>query len=255
MSLEVVTIPCLKDNYAFLARDGATGTVALVDAPEAGPIEAALAERGWKLDLILITHHHADHIDGVEPLRRNHGAQVWGAAADAHRLPPLDRQLAAGDAVAIGESTGTVLAVPGHTLGHIAFHFPADRVAFTADSLMAAGCGRVFEGTHAQMWHSLSQFLDMDPQTRICSGHEYTEANIRFALTIEPENEALQARARKVAQRRARGEPTVPSLLAGELATNPFLRARLPEVKAAVGLPDADDAAVFAEIRRRKDSF
>jgi hydroxyacylglutathione hydrolase len=255
MALEIVTVPCLSDNYAYLARDAATGTVALVDAPEAAAIEAALDARGWGLDLILITHHHADHIDGVEALRAKYGAKVWGAAADAHRLPPLDRQLATGDLVAIGESEGVVLDVSGHTVGHVAFHFPADKVAFTADSLMAAGCGRVFEGTHAMMWKSLSQFLTMDPDTLVCSGHEYTAGNIRFALSVDGDNPALQARARAVEAARAKGEPTVPSRLGEELATNPFLRAVAPEVKAALGLPGADDAAVFAEIRRRKDSF
>ncbi|HEU0223770.1 MAG TPA: hydroxyacylglutathione hydrolase [Paracoccaceae bacterium] len=255
MPLEIVTLPCLADNYAYLLRDSTTGTVALVDAPETAPIRAALAARGWRLDLILLTHHHADHIQAVEELRKAYVAKVVGAASDAHRLPRLDQAVREGDRVRVGEAEGEVLEVPGHTLGHIAFHFADDLAAFTADSLMACGCGRVFEGTHLQMWQSLTKFLGMGPATRICSGHEYTEANIRFALTIEPENPALQGRAAKVAHRRAKGEPTVPSLLAGELATNPFLRARLPEVKAALGLEGADDAAVFAEIRRRKDRF
>ncbi|QDL91982.1 hydroxyacylglutathione hydrolase [Paroceanicella profunda] len=255
MSLEIVTVPCLSDNYAYLLRDGETGTVALVDAPEPGPIVAAIEARGWTLDLLLITHHHYDHVDGVEALRARTGCAVWGAAADAGRLPPLDRALAPGDSIAVGASTGVVLDVPGHTVGHIAFHFPADKAVFTADSLMALGCGRLFEGTALQMWTSLSQFLGMDRDTLVCSGHEYTQSNARFALTIERDNAALTARAAAIDAARAAGRPTVPSSLGEELDTNPFLRAGLPSVKAAVGLDGADDAAVFAEIRRRKDDF
>lgn len=255
MPIDIVTVPCLADNYAFLVRDAATGETALVDAPEAAPVEAALAARGWRLTRILLTHHHADHVQAAEALRAATGARIAGHAADAHRLPRLDEALHPGETVRVGASAGRVLDVSGHTVGHIAFHFADDLAVFSADSLMACGCGRVFEGTHLMMWRSLAQFLDMDPRTRVCSGHEYAQSNIRFALTIEPGNTALLARARKVAERRARGEPSVPSLLAGELATNPFLRARLPEVKAAVGLEGADDAAVFAELRRRKDAF
>ncbi|RMF35581.1 MAG: hydroxyacylglutathione hydrolase [Alphaproteobacteria bacterium] len=255
MPLEIVTVPCLSDNYAFLMRDGASGTAALVDAPEAAPIRAALDARGWSLDLILITHHHGDHIEGVEELRAAHGAQVVGAKADAHRLPPLDRAVSEGDEVAVGESRGRVLDVSGHTIGHIAYHFADDRAVFSADSLMALGCGRVFEGTHAMMWESLSKFRAMDPETLVCSGHEYTEANARFCLTIEPDNADLQARAAAVKAARARGEATVPSRLSEELATNSFLRACEPALKAAIGMEGADDAAVFAEVRRRKDRF
>ncbi|MEM9049057.1 MAG: hydroxyacylglutathione hydrolase [Pseudomonadota bacterium] len=255
MPLDIVTVPCLSDNYAFLIRDTATGVVALVDAPEAGPIEAALKTRGWDLDMILLTHHHPDHVDGVAGLKAAFAPKIYGGKADAHRLPPLDVALAEGENVAVGESVARVLDVSGHTLGHLAFHFADAKAAFTADSLMALGCGRVFEGTFAQMWASLAQFLDMDPETVICSGHEYTAANARFAITIEPKNTALKARIAQIDAARAKGEPTVPSLLGTELATNPFLRANCDAVKAALGLDGADDAAVFAEIRRRKDSF
>ena len=255
MSLEIITVPCRTDNYAFLARDEATGSVALVDAPEAAPILAALEDRGWQLDTILLTHHHDDHVAGVAELVGRYGAKVIGAEADAHRLPHLDTRVCEGDVVAIGESRGAVIDVSGHTVGHVAFHFPDSNVAFTADSLMALGCGRVFEGTFDQMWQSLSKLAALPASTIICSGHEYTAANAKFALTIEPENEALQARVRTITEKRAKGVPTVPSKLSVELATNPFLRAGEPVLKAALGMEAASDAEVFAEIRKRKDAF
>ena len=255
MVLELVAIPCLTDNFAFLIRDAATGSVALVDAPEAAPILAVLRDRGWKLDLILLTHHHDDHIQAVPELRAATGARVWGAAADAHRLPPLDRALAEGDGITVGHETGTVIGVPGHTSGHLAFHFPASGLAFTADSLMAGGCGRLFEGTAAQMHASLAKLAALPSETLICSGHEYTAANLRFAATLEPGNPALISRIADVAEKRARGIPTVPVPLHVELDTNPYLRAHLPALKTAVGLPDADDVTVFAEIRARMDKF
>ena len=165
MPLEIVTVPCLRDNYAYLLHDAATGTVGLVDAPEAAAIEAALKGKGWALDLILITHHHGDHIDGVEALRKAHGAKVAGAAADSRRLPPLDIALAEGDTVAVGESVAQVLDVPGHTVGHIAYWFEADRALFSADSLMVMGCGRLFEGTPGQMWESLMKMSALPDDT------------------------------------------------------------------------------------------
>ncbi len=252
---EIVTVPCLSDNYAFLVHDPATGATAVVDVPEAGPIEAALAERGWQLTDILITHHHADHVDGAGALRASTGAAVWGAADDAERLPPLDHALGEGGEVRVGDLSGTVIDVPGHTIGHVAYHFPAAGAVFTADSLMALGCGRLFEGTAEQMWASLSKLAALPRQTLVCSGHEYTRNNARFALTIEPENEALVARAKAVDAARADGRPTVPSRLGEELDTNPFLRAGLSGVKAGLGMVTASDAEVFAEIRRRKDAF
>ncbi len=255
MTLELITIPCLKDNYAYLIHDAASGQTAVVDVPDAAPILAALTARGWSLSQILITHHHWDHIDGVAALQAATGARIAGNGADAHRLPPLDVVLSEGATVGIGAEVGHVIDVPGHTLGHIAFHFPASGLAFTADSLMAGGCGRLSEGTPDQMWSSLSKLAALPPETLICSGHEYTTANLRFAATIDPDNAALAARIARVAVARNENRPTVPSRLSGELATNPFLRAALPHIKARLGLPDATDAASFAEIRARKDTF
>ncbi len=255
MPLELVTIPCLTDNYAYLIRDKATGETALVDAPEAAPILAELAARGWRLDKIFLTHHHHDHIQGTDELVQATGASVYGAQADAHRLPPLTRALREGDEVTVGQSLGHVLDVSGHTLGHIAFVFPTAHLAFTADSLMAGGCGRLFEGSPATMWASLSKLAVLPAHTLICSGHAYTASNLRCAAAIEPKNLALLDRIARVAAARSAGVATVPSLLSEELATNPFLRAKLPHVKEALGLSDAPDAAVFAEVRARKDKF
>lgn len=252
---EIRTVPCRQDNYAYLLHDPASGRTALVDAPEAAPVEAALAAEGWRLSDILITHHHGDHVDAVATLRAATGAEVWGAAADAHRLPPLDHALSDGDAVDIGALQGRVIDVPGHTVGHIAFHFPDAGVVFTADSLMALGCGRLFEGTPAQMWASLQRLAALPPETLVCSGHEYTAANARFALTVEPANADLHARAEAVAAARAAGRPTVPSTLSEELATNPFLRAAEPGIAAHLDMAGADPVAVFARIRRMKDAF
>ncbi len=255
MPLEVFTIPCLRDNYAYLLHDAATGAVGVVDVPEAQPILEALAARGWTASTILITHHHDDHIAGVEEIRRQHGARVVGALADQHRLPALDEEVREGDTVTVGSETGQVIEVPGHTVGHIAFHFPDSRALFTADSLMALGCGRLFEGTGPQMWDSLSRLSALPPETLVYSGHEYTASNARFARAIDPENAALIYRCEQVEAARAEGRPTVPSLLSEEISTNPFLRAGTPEIRRVLDMPDATDAEVFTEIRRRKDAF
>ncbi|MDO8881949.1 hydroxyacylglutathione hydrolase [Pseudotabrizicola sp.] len=255
MPLDLVTIPCLKDNYAFLIHDANSGATAVIDVPDAAPVLAALETRGWQLSDILITHHHDDHIAGVDALRAATGAKVWGAKADAHRLPRLDHALTEGDTVTIGAHGGTVFDVSGHTVGHIAFHFPGSGLVFTADSLMAAGCGRLFEGSPDVMWASLSKLAALPPETLVCSGHEYTLSNICFALSLEPDNPALISRFKRVTAAREDVRPTVPSTLSEELATNPFLRAAFPELKAAVGMAGASDAEVFTEIRKRKDRF
>ena len=255
MPLEIVTVPCLADNYAFLAHDPASGDTALVDAPEAAPILAELKARGWRLSHVLLTHHHYDHVDGLGEILAGHGAQVIGAAADAARLPPLDRAVKPGDRLEIGGEPVEVLEVSGHTVGHVAYYFPGAGAVFTADSLMALGCGRVFEGTPAMMWDSLSRLAALPPETLVYSGHEYAQSNARFALTIEPDNPALISRANAIAEARKAGRPTVPTTLSHELATNPFLRANLPGVKELIGMPGASDAEAFAEIRGRKDRF
>ena len=255
MPLETVTIPCLADNYAFLVHNTDSGETALVDAPESGPILEALNRLGWSLDTVLLTHHHWDHVDGLTAILEVHKARVIGAQADAHRLPPLDLAVSEGETVTVCGEEVTVLDVPGHTVGHVAFHFPATGVVFTADSLMALGCGRLFEGTPEQMWQSLGKLAALPGETVVCSGHEYTETNLRFALTVDPDNPALKARGLAITKARKENRPTVPSILSDELATNPFLRAHDPAIRAHLGMQDATDAEVFAEIRRLKDVF
>lgn len=255
MVLQIVTVPCLSDNYAFLAHDEATGATAVVDVPDPAPIMNALAAHRWRASHILITHHHPDHIDGVEALAAATGARVIGAAADAHRLPPLDEAVGDGDVIRIGMDQGAVIAVPGHTSGHLAYYFAQSKVVFTADSLMSCGCGRLFEGTAAQMWDSLSKLRQLPADVLVCSGHEYTASNIRFAQSVDPDNAALSARAARVAAARERGEATLPLLLSEELATNPFLRPSDPAIRKNLGMSDASDAEVFAQLRDLKDKF
>lgn len=255
MPLELVTIPCLTDNYAFLLHDDASGATALVDVPEADAILQVLQDRGWKLDEVWITHHHADHVQGLENVLKVHGAKVTGAAADRHRLPHLDREVAGGEMFDFAGHTVDVMDVSGHTVGHVAYYVADAAAVFTADSLMALGCGRLFEGTAVQMWASLSRLAALPGETTVCSGHEYTAANAKFALTIDPDNAELISRADEVAAARNRNEPTVPSNLAREIETNPFLRAADARIRQRLGMESATDAEVFAEIRSRKDSF
>lgn len=255
MTLTLATVACLSDNYAYLLHDPASGHTALIDAPEAAPILATLAEQGRGLSEIWLTHHHSDHVQAVADLVAATGARVLGAAADAHRLPPLDRAVTPGTRFAFHGHEVEVIDASGHTLGHIAFLLHGEGLAFTGDSLMAGGCGRLFEGTPQVMWATLSALAALPPETLICSGHEYTASNLRFAATLEPDNPALMFRIAKVTAARQNGIATVPSRLSDELATNPFLRADLPQLRHAVGLPDAPADQVFAAIRARKDTF
>jgi len=255
MSFELITIPCLSDNYAFLAHDEESNKTLLVDVPEAAPIQKVLEQTGWELTDVILTHHHADHVQGLDALCRSHPARIIGAAADQHRLPPLDLAVSEGDFIEIGSQRGEVFDVSGHTLGHIAVYFKSAKILFTADSLMALGCGRLFEGSPPQMWESLSKLIALDPECLVCSGHEYTAANARFALTIEPHNTELQRRAQSISDRRAQNLPTVPSTLGEELSTNPFLRPDSLDIRNNLRMQNATDAQVFAEIRSRKDKF
>lgn len=255
MPLEIITVPCLSDNYAYLLHAPLTGLTALVDAPEAAPIMAELEKRGWSLDFILLTHHHWDHVDGVEALREKYGTTVIGAAADKHRLPPLDLEVAHGTEFSLGNVEVEVSEVPGHTVGHVVFHIPSVKAVFTADSLMALGCGRLFEGTPEQMLASLTMLSELPDDTLVYSGHEYTATNAAFALTVDPDNPDLKARADDIAKMREAGEPTVPTLLSLEKKTNPFLRSDSTGIRSALQMPDASNLDVFTEVRLRRNQF
>ncbi len=251
--LEIFQFPCLSDNYGYLIHAG--NETATIDTPDVQAIEAALGLKGWRLTHILNTHHHPDHAGGNLALKAKTGCQIIGPRAEAARIPGLDVAVGDGDEVMLGGRRARVFDVPGHTAGHIAYWFKDDGVAFVGDTLFALGCGRLFEGTPAQMWASLQKLLALPDDTRVYCAHEYTQSNARFALTVEPHNSALRMRAADIDAKRARGEPTVPSTIGLERATNPFLRPTSPDLQATLGLAGADPVAVFAETRRRKDNF
>jgi hydroxyacylglutathione hydrolase len=253
MPAQTHLFPCLQDNYGVLLHDSESGATAAIDAPEADAVEAALAAKGWQLTDILVTHHHADHTGGITALKQRHRCRVVAPYGEATRIPLVDATVREKDRVRVGSLSAEVLETPGHTAGHISYFFPAEKLAFVGDTLFSIGCGRVIEGNAQMMWQSLLKLRALPDDTRIYCGHEYTQANIRFAKTIEPDNAALEARQRQVEKLRTAREPTIPSLLAEEKAANPFLRADLPELANAVGLPNQPAWKVFAEIRERKN--
>ena len=253
--LQIELVPALQDNYVYLAHDPETQATAVIDPAEAAPVLAALDRHGWRLTHILNTHHHNDHIGGDAELKQRFGAPIVGPRADAARIPGIDVQVGDGDSYTVGSATAKVFDTPGHTRGHIAFWFPDSDALFCGDTLFVLGCGRMFEGTPQQMWSSLVKLRDLPDSTRVYCGHEYTQSNARFAVTVDPQNQALAARAKEIDQLRAEKKPTIPSLLGQEKKINPFLRADDRQVQAAVGMAGGDPAMVFAEIRKRKDSF
>ncbi len=255
MPIEIRQFPCLSDNYGFLARDRSTGEVATIDTPDAAAINAALAREGWGLDHIFNTHWHPDHAGGNLALKEKWACRIVGPRGEASKIPGIDEAVGDADVVMLGGSKARIFDTPGHTLGHIIYHFAEDGAAFVGDTIFAIGCGRLFEGTPEEMWSSLSKIAALPAETELYCAHEYTQANARFALTVDGRNEALIERARAVDRLRAAGTPTVPTTVALERATNPFLRARDPGLQASVGLSGSEPAAVFAEVRKRKDRF
>ncbi len=251
--LEIIRIPVLKDNYVWLLHSGMT--VAVVDPAVEGPVVAELDRTGRRLTHILNTHHHNDHVGANLALKARYGCKIVGPLADRNRIPGIDLALAEGDAITLGDATAKVFDVPGHTRGHIAFWFADEKALFCGDTLFALGCGRLFEGTPDQMWNSLLKLRAMPDETLVCCAHEYTQSNARFAVTADPGNARLAARAAEIDAMRAKGEATVPSLLGVEKATNPFLRADDPALAAAYGLAGRDPVTVFAAIRAAKDRF
>ena len=254
-SLEVHQFICRSDSYGVLLHAAASGETAAIDAPEAAAIERELERNGWALSHILTTHHHFDHVDGNLPLKEKYDCRILGPAAEMDRIPGIDLSFAGGGRFQFAGRDVQVFDCPGHTKGHIAFHMPGERLLFAGDTLFAMGCGRVLPGLLGDMWRSLDQFRALPRDTQVYCGHEYTEANARFALASEPGNAKLQARALLVKQQRAAGQMTCPTTIGGELDTNPFLRPDSAEIRNRLGLETASDADVFAELRRRKDNF
>jgi hydroxyacylglutathione hydrolase len=255
MPAETRLFLCLKDNYGVLLHDPDSGATAAIDAPEAAPIEAALKETGWTLTDILVTHHHADHTDGIRALKDKYKCRIVAPAAEAGKIPAVDETVRQGDKVTVGKLSANVIETPGHTAGHITYWFHADKLAFAGDTLFSIGCGRVIEGTPDMMWASLLKLRDLPDDTKVYCGHEYTAANIKFAQTIEPSNKALAARAAEAARQIAARKPTIPTTIGAEKKENPFLRADIPEVAAGIGMAGHPAAQVFAEIRARKNKF
>lgn len=253
--LEIKQIPVLNDNYVYLAHCPETGATGVVDPAVSGPVFDALAQTGWTLTHILNTHHHGDHTGGNLEIKAKTGCTIVGPRADKDRIPGIDIEVGDGDTYKLGDATATVFDVPGHTRGHIAYWFEESDALFCGDTLFVMGCGRLFEGTPAQMVNSLGKFDTLPDSTRVYCAHEYTQSNGRFALTVEPQNQALHDLMKDVDRKRADGIPTVPSTLGQERATNPFLRPASSDLQETIGMLGADPVDVFAEVRRRKDNF
>lgn len=252
--LEIHQFPCLSDNYGVLIHDPEANVTASIDAPETAAVKKALADTGWTLTHILTTHHHADHTGGNKSLKTETGCTIVGPRAEAAKVPGIDVQVGEGDSYRFGNFEARIFDTPGHTAGHICYWFPQAKVAFVGDTMFAIGCGRLLEGDAKTMWNSLSKLMALPPETTVYCGHEYTQSNARFALTVEPGNAALVKRAEEVDALRDRGEPTLPTTIARELETNPFLRTDSAEIRANLKMEDAEDWEVFGEVRRRKDS-
>ena len=253
--LEIHQFICRSDNYGVLVHEAASGATAAIDAPDADAIRRELKARGWTLSHILTTHHHGDHVEGNLALQAATGCAIIGPRAEAAKIPGIGQQVAGGDRFMWAGREIQVFDCPGHTKGHIAYYIPSARLLFAADTLFSLGCGRVFEGTMEEMFHSVNQFATLPPETLLYCGHEYTQSNARFALSVEPGNAALQARAAEVDRLRAAGKMTCPTRIGEELETNPFLRCASPGIRKHLGMQTASDAEVFGALRRAKDSF
>jgi hydroxyacylglutathione hydrolase len=255
MSLKIEQFPCREDNFGVLIHDPVSNLTASIDAPDAAAIRDKLEETGWKLDRILTTHHHQDHVEGNLALKEEFGCSITGPAGEADRIPGIDDAVKGTDTFIFGGWQVRVIDTPGHTLGHISYWIPEAAVVFVADTLFALGCGRVFEGTPEMMWESLEKLHALPDQTTVYCGHEYTEANARFAVTIEPDNQELQQRFEEIKRLRADGKATLPTTIGLEKRTNPFLRVNERSVRSHIDMENAAPAQVFAEIRKRKDNF
>ncbi len=253
MSLEIYQFPCRSDNYGVLVHESESGKTLCVDTPEARPILAALAEKGWTLSTILITHHHGDHTEGNSELKRITGATIIGPKSESSRIADLDELVSEGDVIDFAGHPINVIETPGHTSGPVSYHFPEDNLLFAGDTLFALGCGRLFEGTPADMWNSLSKLVALGDNTKVYCGHEYTLSNAEFSLTIEPGNIDLQTRYAEIKDLRAKNQPTLPTTIGLERKTNPFLRPNSSEIRENLDMHSASDLDVFTKIRSLKD--
>ncbi|TCT05578.1 hydroxyacylglutathione hydrolase [Aquabacter spiritensis] len=255
MAVEIRVVPCLNDNYAVLLHDPVAQATAVVDVPEVAPVLAAIEREGWTLTHILVTHHHADHIDGVPALKARFGATVVGPKAEAATIPGIDVEVVDGDPVAVGGLVGRVMETPGHTAGHVVYLFEDEHLLFAGDTLFVMGCGRPIECDAPVLWKSLQRLRTLPDDLAVYCGHEYTVSNARFAASVDPDNGALQARLGEVQAARSADRPTIPTMLGDEKLTNPFLRADDPGMAERLGLGESDAAAVFTELRARKNVF
>jgi hydroxyacylglutathione hydrolase len=255
MAITIVAFRCRSDNYGVLIHDGARGVTAAIDAPDADAIRDEVDRRGWRLHLIFTTHHHGDHVAGNIALKERYGATIVGPAKEAAKIPGIDGLVDDGAVIEFADREIRVMATPGHTLGHVAYYLADENVVFVGDTLFAMGCGRLFEGTAEMMWASLARLAALPETTEVYCGHDYAAANARFALTIEPDNAALVARAGEAAAAARSGTLMPPTSIGRERATNPFLRVDQPGIRQRVNLPDAPAAEVFAALRRHKDAF
>ena len=253
--LTILQLPVLNDNYIYMLHDPDSGETAVVDPAVAQPVLAVLEQNNWQLTMILNTHHHSDHVGGNLELKQKTGCTVIAAQADQIRIPGVDRFVADGDVITLGKYSAKVISTPGHTRDHVVYHFADEHALFCGDTLFVMGCGRLFEGTAEQMWQSLQRLKALPLFTRIYCAHEYTQANGRFALTLEPDNLQLKQRMVLINQLRDKHLPTVPSTLQQELATNPFFREDSLDVQENLKMKGSQPVAVFAEIRRLKDNF
>ncbi|MEM1138925.1 MAG: hydroxyacylglutathione hydrolase [Pseudomonadota bacterium] len=255
MALKVHQFPCLEDNYGYLIHDPDSGQTATIDAPDGEEILRQLEAKGWALTHILTTHHHWDHTQGNDLLKERTACTIIGPEDGEVPIPGMDRGVREGDSVAFGGTEARVIETPGHTLDHIAYYFARDQLAFVGDTLFALGCGRLLEGTALQMWESLQKLMALPDGAKVFCGHEYTEGNARFAVTVDPDNPGLRTRKADIEALRAAGRPTIPTTIGLERQTNPFVRPHDASIRETLAMDDAGDADVFAEIRLRKDNF
>jgi len=255
MTIETLQLPCLDDNYGYLVHDPKTCLTASIDSPDVDVIMSALQEKNWVLTHILNTHHHWDHTDGNLELKRLTGCQVIGSSSDEDRIPGIDVRVHDDEEFFFGENRVIIQETPGHTSGHIVYHFVDQKIAFVGDTLFSLGCGRLFEGSAEQMWSSLQKIMQWPDETLIYCAHEYTQANAGFALTIEPDNQDLLERVKQVETLRKEGRATIPITLGLEKKTNPFLRPHCPEILSRLQMRGEPVEKVFARIRALKDNY